>query len=170
MKDTLCLHKHFSPLSSSNEFEIQNIIDVYHFLKSFITRHSTHTRRLLFILCWESHIITVNIHLFVGIWSLYPSLLCCVKGFIQERQSCVYNPPHNSCIVHLYCVGNLLTEPSAVHGTVAWQIGYSSCRSAAWNLLWLVKRHIWFGRMGHWIIPLKSSCGRGKSSHFFSCV
>ena len=37
-----------------NKNEIENIIDVYHFVQSFITRHSTHgtyTRRLLFILC-----------------------------------------------------------------------------------------------------------------------
>ena len=37
----------------------------------------------------------------------------------------------------------------------------SSCLSAAWNLLWLVKKHIWFGRMVHWISPLKASCIKG---------
>ena len=32
-------------------------------------------------------------------------------------------------------------------------ISSSSCRSAAWNLLWLVMKNIWFGRNGHWITP-----------------
>ena len=32
-------------------------------------------------------------------------------------------------------------------------ISSSSCRSAAWNLLWLVMRNIWFGRKEHWISP-----------------
>ena len=34
----------------------------------------------------------------------------------------------------------------------------SSCKSAAWNMLWLVEKHIWFGRSVYWISPLKSSC------------
>ena len=32
----------------------------------------------------------------------------------------------------------------------------SSCISAAWSWLWLVKKHIWFGRTVHWISPLKA--------------
>ena len=44
----------------------------------------------------------------------------------------------------------VITEKAAV----LWlEDSSSSCISVAWNLLWLVKKHIWFGRRGHWISP-----------------
>ena len=104
MKDTLCLHKHFSPLSSSNEFEIQNIIDVYHFVQSFITRHSTHTHDVYYLFCAEKATLSLLISIYLSVYGLFTPVCCVVWKVIYKRGRAVSTSTihrTNSCIVHL---------------------------------------------------------------------
>ena len=114
MKDTLCLHKHFSPLSSSNEFEIQNIIDVYHFVQSFITRHSTpaHTHDVYYLFCAEKATLSLLISIYLSVYGLFTPVCCVVWKVLYKRGKAV-STIHRTTVVLYTCIalGNCWHSP-----------------------------------------------------------
>ena len=120
MKDTLCLHKHFSPSPRAMNSKFK-ILSMFIILCNHLSPDTAHTHDVYYLFCAEKATLSLLISIYLSVYGLFTPVCCVVWKVLYKRaELCLHL---QSTAQQLYCTLVLHWE-TAKQSVVRFRIGH----------------------------------------------